>query len=41
MDGDSDPYGLILTLILIVVLIAINAFFASDEMNVVSVNQND
>ncbi|HHZ12047.1 MAG TPA: HlyC/CorC family transporter [Acholeplasmataceae bacterium] len=40
MDGDSDPYGLILTLILIVVLIAINAFFASAEMAVVSVNQN-
>lgn len=40
MDDDSGPYGLILTLILIVVLIAINAFFASAEMAVVSVNQN-
>jgi putative hemolysin len=40
VDDDSGPYGLILTLILIVVLIAINAFFASAEMAVVSVNQN-
>ena len=40
MDDGSDPYGLILILILLVVLIAINAFFASAEMAVVSVNQN-
>jgi putative hemolysin len=40
VDDGSDPYGLILILILLVVLIAINAFFASAEMAVVSVNQN-
>lgn len=37
---DPDPLGIILTFLLIIILTAINAFFAGAEMAVVSVNQN-
>lgn len=37
---DSDPAGLIPQIILIVILTAINAFFASAEMAIVSVNKS-
>ena len=41
MDNlDSDPGGILSKLILIAILTAINAFFASAEMAIVSVNKS-
>ncbi|MDU6249272.1 MAG: hemolysin, partial [Paeniclostridium sordellii] len=37
---DSDPGGILTQLILIAILTAINAFFASAEMAIVSVNKS-
>ena len=37
---DSDPAGLIPQIMLIVILTAINAFFASAEMAIVSVSKS-